>query len=65
MSYVSETDIVNRLDGINNNFALNANLKIKDFKIYTEYDRLHENELKETATLSRIVPYVNKFNLII
>ena len=63
LSYVSETDIVNRLDGINNNFALNANLKIKDFKIYTEYDRLHENELKETATLSRIVPYVNKFNL--
>lgn len=63
LSYVSETDIVNRLDSIDNDFTKNANLKIKDFKIYTEYDRLHENELKETATLSRVVPFINKFQL--
>lgn len=63
LSYVSETDIVNRLDSVNNDFTKNANLKIKDFKIYTEYDRLHENELKETAVLSRVVPFINKFQL--
>ena len=63
LAYVLETDIVNRLESVNNDFTKNSNLKIKDFKIYSEYDRLHENELKETSTLSRIVPFINKFEL--
>ena len=31
--------------------------------IYSEYDRLSENKLKETAVKSRIVPYISKWNL--
>jgi hypothetical protein len=31
--------------------------------IDSEYDRLNENELKETALLSRIIPTINKFAL--
>ena len=31
--------------------------------INSEYDRLHENSLKETAIQSRVVPYITKFAL--
>lgn len=33
-------------------------------KIYSEYDRLHENQLKETSLKSRVVPVINKFSLV-
>ena len=32
-------------------------------QIYSEYDRLSENQLKETSLLSRVVPTLMKFNL--
>lgn len=32
-------------------------------KINSEYDRLHENELKETSLTSRVVPCISKFAL--
>ena len=32
-------------------------------KITSEYDRLHENELKETSLVSRVVPCISKFAL--
>ncbi len=60
---LNESDIVNRLEDVGNDFNVDSNIIIKDLKIYSEYDRLHENELKETSLLSRVVPYINKFAL--
>lgn len=31
-------------------------------QIYSEYDRLQENYVKETSTLSRVVPFINKWS---
>lgn len=57
---ILEAEIVNRRKSITN-LNEDAELVIKDNKINSEYDRLFENELKETALYSRVVPFVNKF----
>ena len=60
---LTEADIVNRLEDVGDKFNVDSNIAIKDLKIYSEYDRLYENELKETSLLSRVVPHINKFAL--
>lgn len=60
---LTELDVVNRLEDAGNDFNVDSAVAIKDLKIYSEYDRLYENELKETALLSRVVPHINKFAL--
>jgi hypothetical protein len=57
---VLESEIVNKRASITN-LNEDADLVIKDLKINSEYDRLAENELKETALYSRLVPHINKF----
>ena len=57
---ILEAEIVNRRNSVNN-LNEDSELIIKDNKISSEYDRLFENELKETALYSRVVPFVNKF----
>lgn len=59
---VLEQEIVNKRNDITS-FSEEGGLNIKDAKINSEYDRLFENQLKETATFSRITPTVNKFAL--
>jgi len=53
-SFYTGLDSVLGTEGINDNDAQ---------PISNEYDRLNENELKETAILSRIVPTICKFKL--
>jgi hypothetical protein len=59
---VLEQELVNKRDNITS-FSQEGDINIKDVKISSEYDRLFENQLKETATFSRISPTVNKFAL--
>ena len=59
---VLQPEIVNRRSTISN-LSQESNLVIKDTSVNSEYDRLSENELKETAVLSRLVPTINKFAL--
>lgn len=59
---VLEQEVVNKREIITS-FNQDADLIIKDSKISSEYDRLHENQLKETSTYSRISPTINKFAL--
>ncbi len=59
---VLEAEVVNKRETISN-LSEDAALSIKDFKIDSEYDRLFENQLKETALYSRVTPVVNKFAL--
>lgn len=59
---VLEQEVVNRRDTITT-LSEDGAINIKDSKIASEYDRLFENQLKETATFSRISPSVNKFAL--
>ncbi len=57
---VLEAEVVNKRETISN-LSEDANLSIKEFKINSEYDRLFENQLKETAIYSRVTPVINKF----
>jgi hypothetical protein len=59
---VLESEVVNKRETISN-LSQDAALSIKDFKINSEYDRLFENQLKETAVYSRVTPVINKFAL--
>ena len=59
---VLQPEIVNRRSTITD-LSQDATLIIKDVTADSEYDRLYENELKETAILSRMVPTINKFAL--
>lgn len=59
---VLESEVVNKREIISN-LSQDAALSIKDFKIDSEYDRLFENQLKETALYSRVTPVINKFAL--
>lgn len=59
---VLESEVVNKRETISN-LSEDAALSIKDFKINSEYDRLFENQLKETAIYSRVTPVINKFVL--
>jgi hypothetical protein len=59
---VSTEDIIDRRSKVS---SLSNSGEITSFisNITSEYNRLYENEIKETATLSRIVPKINKFVL--
>jgi hypothetical protein len=59
---VSEEDVINRRS---KSTLLSEAGSVTSFisNVTSEYNRLNENEIKETATLSRVVPKINKFVL--
>jgi hypothetical protein len=55
-------DIINRQSQITNIDEIDNTILFED-NVSSEYNRLFENEIKNTAVLSRIIPTINKFVL--
>ena len=49
--------------GINDRLGEETEAENDEIKLFTEYDRLQENNLKEFAIQSRVVPNINKWTL--
>lgn len=56
------SDLFNNLDGVLQEESIVKDV-VESNSVNSEYDRLNENELKESALLSRMVPTIMKFSL--
>ena len=63
LSPVSTDDVINVRASVANDLSKSGEIEIFNETLSSEYDRLRENEIKETAVLGRVIPTISKFVL--
>ena len=63
LSPVSTDDVINVRASVINDLTKSGDIEVFNETISSEYDRLRENEIKETAVLGRVIPTISKFVL--
>lgn len=60
---ISTDEVINVRSSVASDLTKSGDVEVFNPSLLSEYNRLNENEIKETAVLSRIIPTISKFVL--